>query len=79
MTDNDPVQVDSPLRNRLLMPLEGNCEECNAWTERRDYDNDIWLCEACNDELVRGQAEDHRLDSPTHGQARDINKYRFEP
>ncbi len=63
---NEPIQVDSPLWNRLLMPLEGECEECNAWTERRDYDNDIWLCESCNAELVRGQAEDHRLDAPTH-------------
>ena len=81
MTDpsNEPVQVDSPLWRRLEMPIEGRCNECGHWTERRDYDNDIWLCESCNDELARGQEEDHRLDSPAHGQAADINKYRFEP
>ena len=62
----------SVLWNRLAFPTDdcgdgsGYCSECGYETERYDDADEDWVCADCNAKLVRGQAEDHRLDSPTH-------------
>ncbi len=82
---NDPVQRGSSLWNRLAIQTDdcgdasGYCSECGYETERYDEADGDWVCVDCNAALVREQEEDRRLDSPTHGQAADINKYRYEP
>ena len=67
---NQPVQRDSPLWARLTVyePDFGNCAECfrECGPEQYDKENDDFICDDCHDEIVRGQREDERLDSPIH-------------
>lgn len=58
------IDQSSPLYKRLQMPIEGRCVDCDCWTENRDYENDEWICEACNAKTVAAQELDKRLDDP---------------
>lgn len=71
---NAAVQVGSPLWHRLLKPTHGQCAECGHDTE--DRHDDEFVCDGCNAEIVRGQENDKRLDSPSHRQAEWINVQR---
>lgn len=56
----------------LIDESRGICVECGYLTEERH--DDEWLCDECNDDLVRGQELDKFLDNPQRGQAADINR-----
>lgn len=46
-----------------------NCEECGVECEGE-------ICDFCCELILESQKEDHRLDDPRHGQAKEINKER---
>ena len=50
----------------------GPCLVCRHLTEEKDGDE--FLHQSCAEQLRRDQAEDHRLDDPRHGQAKNINR-----
>ena len=81
--DNQPVQRDSSLWNRLAIQTDDcgdgsrYCSECGYETERYDVEDGDGVCADCAAELVRGQERDKFLDNPQRGQAADINRGRF--
>ncbi len=71
---NEPVQVGSPLWNRLT--LVDHCSGCGCEAAEWNDENEDYICDDCRRASARGQREDERLDSPRHGQAAEINRKR---
>lgn len=65
----------SILTRRWNHPVYELCSVCGHPTSFRTHEN-VPLCSACEDVQNGPAPDDHRLDSPVHGQARDINKER---
>lgn len=52
------------------------CEECGEFLEEEEIENledGAELCDHCDAELSRAEAEDRRLDDPRRGQAASLN------
>lgn len=75
--DNDPMQRDSPLWNRLAIQTDDCGDGSGYETERYDVADGDWVCESCAAESVRERASEDRHNDPRTGQAADLNRGNF--